>query len=54
MITTNSPAKSVAATIREALNARRQEPGALLPILHDIQDQLAHVPPEAVRQIAED
>ncbi len=53
MTTTTSPAQTAAATIRAALDARRQQPGALLPILHDIQDQLGHVPPEAVPQIAE-
>jgi formate dehydrogenase subunit gamma len=29
------------------------EPGALLPILHDVQDALGHIPREAVPQIAE-
>lgn len=53
MTTTNSPAQTAAATIRAVLDARRQQPGALLPILHDIQDQLGHVPSEAVPQIAE-
>lgn len=50
MTTTPSPAQTA---IRAALDARRQQPGALLPILHDIQDQLGHVPPEAVPEIAE-
>ncbi len=53
MTTTNSPAPAAAATIRAVLDARRQQPGALLPILHDIQNQLGHVPPDAVPQIAE-
>jgi len=35
------------------LDARRQQPGALLPILHDIQHPLGRVPPEAVPRIAE-
>jgi len=52
MTTTPSPAQTAAATIRAVLDARRQQPGALLPILHDIQDQLGHVPPEAVAEIA--
>lgn len=35
MSTTPSPAQTA---IRAVLDARRQQPGALLPILHDIQD----------------
>ena len=50
MSTLPSPAQTA---IRAVLDARRQQPGALLPILHDIQDQLGHVPPEAVAEIAE-
>lgn len=50
MSTIPSPAQTA---IRGVLEARRQQPGALLPILHDIQDQLGHVPPEAVPEIAE-
>lgn len=49
----NSPAQAATDTIRAVLDARRQQPGALLPILHDIQDHLGHVPPEAVPAIAE-
>jgi len=40
-------------TIRRVLDEKRDMPGALLPILHDIQDALGHVPPEAVADIAE-
>lgn len=50
MSTSISPAQTA---IRAVLEARRQQPGALLPILHDIQDRLGHVPPEAVPEIAE-
>ncbi|WP_339409022.1 formate dehydrogenase subunit gamma [Pseudomonas sp. EA_35y_Pfl2_R5] len=39
---------------REVLAAHRDEPGALLPILHDIQDRLGAVPPEVLPLIAED
>lgn len=53
MTTTNSPVQTAAATIRAVLDTRRQQPGALLPILHDIQDQLGYVPNEAVADIAE-
>jgi formate dehydrogenase subunit gamma len=41
------------ATVRAVLDARSQEAGALLPILHDIQDQLGYVPGDAVADIAE-
>jgi formate dehydrogenase subunit gamma len=32
--------------------AQQDRPGALLPILHDIQDALGYIPPDAVAQIA--
>ena len=34
------------------LAAQRDRPGALLPILHDIQDALGYIPPDAVARIA--
>ena len=34
------------------LAAQRDRPGALLPILHDIQDALGYIPPDVVAQIA--
>lgn len=40
-------------TIRRVLDDKRDMPGALLLILHDIQDALGLVPPEAVADIAE-
>jgi formate dehydrogenase subunit gamma len=40
------------AVIRDVLNARSEQPGALLPILHDIQEHLGYVPSEAVPDIA--
>jgi formate dehydrogenase subunit gamma len=43
-----------AANIAQAALARRaDEPGALLPILHEVQDALGHIPRECVPQIAE-
>lgn len=42
------------AVTREVLSAHRGKPGALLPILHDIQDRLGAVPPEVLPLIAED
>jgi formate dehydrogenase subunit gamma len=42
------------AVTRAVLAAHRDEPGALLPILHDIQERLGAVPPEVLPMIAED
>ena len=39
--------------VRLLAAARRDQPGGLLPALHDIQDRLGHVPPEGVPAIAE-
>ena len=41
-----------AAVIGRVIEQRRHLAGALLPILHGIQDELGHVPPQAVPQIA--
>lgn len=41
-----------AAVIGRVIDQRRHQAGALLPILHGIQDELGHVPPQAVPQIA--
>jgi len=41
------------AVVQRVLAERQAMPGALLPILHDIQDTLGHVPPAAVADIAE-
>lgn len=41
-----------AAVVREALAAHTDVPGALLPILHAVQDALGHIPGDAVPQIA--
>lgn len=40
------------AQVRCAIDAHRERPGALLPILHAVQDALGHVPPEALPMIA--
>ena len=40
------------ATARSVLARRAHEPGALLPILHALQDTLGHVPGELVPEIA--
>ena len=41
------------ATIERAIAAHRDQPGALLPLLHAVQDALGHVPPTAVPIIAQ-
>lgn len=38
---------------RAILDAHRHRPGALLPILHAIQDRLGYIPPETVPLIAD-
>ncbi len=38
--------------LSDVLKRRAAEPGALLPILHELQDALGFVPPEAVPRIA--
>lgn len=42
----------VPATVRSVLERHAGEPGALLPILHDVQDALGHIPGDAVPLIA--
>jgi formate dehydrogenase subunit gamma len=43
---------ATATIIAEAIAANRALPGALLPVLHAIQDALGFIPPDAVPQIA--
>lgn len=38
---------------RALIDARREEPGAMLPILHDLQEQFGYVDDEAIPMIAE-
>ena len=38
--------------VQGAIERHREVPGGLLPLLHDIQDHLGHVPPDAVPDIA--
>ena len=45
--------KEHATTIREIALAHAERPGALLPLLHAIQDQIGYVPATAVPVIAE-
>ncbi len=39
-------------TVQKLVLAKKHLPGALLPILHDIQDAIGYLPPEAVDDIA--
>ena len=44
---------AAAGIVQQVLDAQRNQPGALLPILHAIQDALGYVPADAVPDIAE-
>ncbi len=44
----------ISATLARIVAARKDQAGALLPILHDLQDAFGHVPPEAVPLIAQE
>lgn len=46
------PPADLPQAVRELLERRAHEPGALLPILHDLQDMLGCVPPKLVPHIA--
>lgn len=50
---TPASATASADAVRHALERHAQEPGALLPVLHAVQDALGHVPADAVPAIAE-
>lgn len=39
-------------TVVAAIDRQKDQPGALLPLLHDIQDNLGYVPEDALPQIA--
>jgi formate dehydrogenase subunit gamma len=41
------------ATVERIIEQRRSLPGALLPVLHEIQDALGFIPPESVPLIAQ-
>ncbi|MEY4767725.1 MAG: hypothetical protein RL637_364 [Pseudomonadota bacterium] len=41
------------AMISQILSSLKDQPGALLPILHGIQDALGYIPPESVGEIAQ-
>lgn len=47
-------AKTWDTAVRQVIASKRSMPGALLPILHDIQDALGYIPPESVPMIADE
>lgn len=47
-------APDVSAKVRAALDANRDRPGALMPVLHAVQDSVGYVPEDAVALIAHD
>jgi formate dehydrogenase subunit gamma len=51
---TEKPADTATALaiVREVLERRAAMPGALLPILHEVQDALGHIPSDLVPEIA--
>lgn len=51
-MTTVSSAETLA-LVDAVLTRRADEPGALLPILHELQDGLGHIPADVVPRIAE-
>lgn len=45
--------EAVSAAVETAVARHKERPGALLPILHDVQQTLGHVPDDAVPEIAQ-
>ena len=43
---------TLADSVQDLIDAHRHQPGALLPLLHAVQDRLGHVPDEVVEPIA--
>lgn len=41
------------AAVQRAIDAHASRPGALLPLLHAVQDEIGHIPPEGVPRIAQ-
>jgi formate dehydrogenase subunit gamma len=52
MTTAANPSQDAITMVREVLARRAHEPGALLPILHEVQDALGHIPKDVVPEIA--
>ncbi|MCX8006117.1 MAG: formate dehydrogenase subunit gamma [Burkholderiaceae bacterium] len=47
-----APAEFIEEAVHRALQAHAGQPGALLPVLHAVQDALGYVPPQAIEPIA--
>jgi len=45
---------SIKKAIETSIASNKDKPGALIPILHGIQDNIGHIPPEAVPVIADE
>lgn len=50
---TMTESSSTQATVQEIISNLKNKPGALLPILHGVQNALGYVPPESVPAIAQ-
>ncbi len=48
-----NPTNRIEEAVAAAMEAEGHRPGALLPVLHAVQERLGHVPPEAVPVIAQ-
>ncbi|WP_233234953.1 formate dehydrogenase subunit gamma [Bordetella sp. LUAb4] len=49
----DAPCTPALATVQRILATHAQQPGALLPILHAVQAELGHIPPDTVQAIAD-
>jgi len=47
-----NPQENLQQAVETAIASNKSKPGALLPILHAIQDRIGHIPPDAVPTIA--
>ena len=45
--------KSIQETVQDVISTLKEKPGALLPILHGIQDALGYIPADSVPAIAQ-
>jgi formate dehydrogenase subunit gamma len=52
--TSDSASRSPTDAVAQAIAENRHLPGALLPILHAIQDRLGFIPPDAAHRVADD
>jgi formate dehydrogenase subunit gamma len=50
---TSTPSPGHQQVVQDLVDRHRDQPGALLPLLHAIQDAVGHIPPAVVPQIAQ-